>query len=304
MPHPPLWGCYEQQRCISAEKSIEQAPFALAQVLQNAKALFGKMADDKGVLFVLQQEERLPPWLQGDALRLGQVLNNLLSNAVKFTQRGQVTLRVESTPPRMDDERHWLVFSVIDAGIGMSAEQRARLFQPFTQADESTTRRFGGTGLGLVIARRLIELMGGRLSVHSAPGQGSTFAVELPFGVAAPPQTPVSTEVPKRLLEGLSVLLVEDNAINAMVATQTLRGRGAVVHPTGAGLPARARGRCACRAHGHPDAGDGRPDSHAAYPQRAGFAAAAHRCHDRQRAGIRQASLCGCWNECARGQTF
>ncbi|MBK7002600.1 MAG: response regulator [Rhodoferax sp.] len=216
--------------------TIEQAPFALTQVLQNAKALFGKMADDKGVLFVLQQEERLPPWLLGDALRLGQVLNNLLSNAVKFTQQGQVMLRVESTPPREDDERHWLVFSVIDTGIGMSAEQRARLFQPFTQADESTTRRFGGTGLGLVIARQLIELMGGRLSVHSTPGQGSTFAVELPFGVVAPSQIPASTEVlhaaqtPKRSLEGLCVLLVEDNAINAMVAMRTLQGRGAVVH--------------------------------------------------------------------------
>ncbi len=209
--------------------SIAQAPFALAQVLQNAKALFGKLADDKGVLFVLQQEDRLPPWLLGDALRLGQVLNNLLSNAVKFTQQGQVTLRVEPTPPREDDERHWLVFSVIDTGIGMSAEQRARLFQPFMQADESTTRRFGGTGLGLVIARRLTELMGGRLSVQSTPGQGSTFAVELPFGVAAAPQTPASTEVPKRALEGLRVLLVEDNAINAMVAMHTLQGRGAVV---------------------------------------------------------------------------
>ncbi len=216
--------------------TIEQAPFALAQVLQNAKALFGKVADDKGVLFILQQEERLPSWLLGDALRLGQVLNNLLSNAVKFTVQGQVTLRVASTPPRVDDERHWLVFSVVDTGIGMSAEQQARLFQPFTQADESTTRRFGGTGLGLVIARRLTELMGGRMSVHSVPGQGSTFAVELPFGVVAPQQIPTSTgmpnatDVPRRLLEGLAVLLVEDNAINAMVATRTLAKQGAVVH--------------------------------------------------------------------------
>lgn len=210
--------------------SIEQAPFALAQVLQNAKTLFGQAASDKGVRFVLQQEEQLPPWLLGDALRLGQVLNNLLSNAVKFTEQGQVTLRVESTPSRMDDERHWLVFSVMDTGIGMSAGQLARLFQAFTQADESTTRRFGGTGLGLVIARRLTELMGGRLSVHSTPGQGSTFALELPFGVAAAPQPSVPTEVPKRSLEGLCVLLVEDNAINAMVAIRTLQGRGAVVY--------------------------------------------------------------------------
>lgn len=217
-------------RMDAGKLTIEQAPFALVQVLQNANALFGKLASDKGVRFILQQEAQLPAWLLGDALRLGQVLNNLLSNAVKFTQQGQVTLRVDATPPRVDDERHWLVLSVIDTGIGMSAVQQSRLFQAFTQADASTTRRFGGTGLGLVIARRLTELMGGRLSVHSTPGQGSTFTLELPFGVAAAPQTPAPTEVPRRSLEGLGVLLVEDNAINAMVALRTLQGRGAVVH--------------------------------------------------------------------------
>lgn len=216
--------------------TIEQVPFSLPQVLQNARALFGKVADDKGVLFSLHTQEPLPQWLLGDALRLSQVLNNFLSNAVKFTAQGEVRLDVQSLPPCPGDERHWLKLSVVDSGIGMSDEQLVRLFQPFTQADESTTRRFGGTGLGLVISHRLTELMGGRLSVHSMPGHGSTFSVELPFGVAEAPPAPApaeaapATKTLKPLLEGMHLLLVEDNPINVLVATRTLEKQGAVVH--------------------------------------------------------------------------
>jgi signal transduction histidine kinase len=123
----------------------------------------------------------LPAQLCGDAVRLRQVLTNLLGNAVKFTAEGHVTLHARLL------ERHGprarLRFEVSDSGIGIAPEQQQAVFEPFTQADASTTRRFGGTGLGLAIVRRLVEMMGGEVALQSTPGQGSTFRVTLPLEV-------------------------------------------------------------------------------------------------------------------------
>ena len=121
----------------------------------------------------------LSAWWATRWLRLCQVLLNLLSNAVKFTQSGSVMLRVRSL--MQGEQRVLLCLDVLDTGIGIAPEQQMRIFEPFTQADSSTTRRFGGSGLGLSIVRRLVDMMGGTLTVESQPGSGSTFSVKLPF---------------------------------------------------------------------------------------------------------------------------
>jgi CheY-like chemotaxis protein len=165
----------------------------------------------------------LPEWVDGDELRLKQVLVNLLSNAVKFTERGGITLSV--TP-----DAHGLVFSVKDTGIGISPEQIESLFKPFAQADVSTTRRFGGTGLGLSISHDLAALMGGGIEVRSQIGQGSEFILSLPLTAAASPDVVVKPEVSDgQRLRGLRVLAAEDNEVNCLVLESMLEFEGAEV---------------------------------------------------------------------------
>ncbi|MBQ0945409.1 response regulator [Ideonella sp. 4Y16] len=159
----------------------------------------------------------------GDPLRLGQVLVNLLTNAVKFTEQGQVRLALDldgSASPQ-PGERALLRLSVADTGVGMDAEQCARLFQEFTQADGSTTRRYGGTGLGLSISRRLVELMGGHIDVDSTPGQGSTFRIELPVRLAATP-TPIDDQT----LARQRVLVVDDQVATRQSVLEQLAALG------------------------------------------------------------------------------
>src|SRR6185369_15290083 len=125
----------------------------------------------------------IPEHLLGDPLRLGQILTNFVNNAVKFTERGEIRLEIELL--ERTGEKVQLKFSVHDTGMGMTPEQSAKLFQPFTQADMSTTRKHGGTGLGLTICRRLVELMGGRIWLESEPGAGSTFFFTVWLGVGS-----------------------------------------------------------------------------------------------------------------------
>jgi signal transduction histidine kinase/DNA-binding response OmpR family regulator/HPt (histidine-containing phosphotransfer) domain-containing protein len=187
---------------------LESTPFALENVLDALVPLVSRKAADKGIEYVAQVEPEVPGSLIGDADRLSQVLLNLVSNAVKFTDTGTVSLSVEVQ--EVTDQRVLLRFDVSDTGIGMTEEQTARLFQPFVQADGSTTRKYGGTGLGLSICRRLVEMMNGSISVRSQAGAGSTFTFSAWFTVGSAQPLPRAT-LPEGL-NGLRVLVVDDNA--------------------------------------------------------------------------------------------
>jgi PAS domain S-box-containing protein len=172
----------------AGEMHLESAPFDLPTLLQQARAFVELPAAQKNLRLEFELESGLPQRLIGDPTRLKQILANLLGNAVKFTEAGSVTLRVaQLTPPDaasgQPPSQVMLRFEVADTGIGIPPEKQAAVFQPFTQADSSTTRRFGGTGLGLSIVRRLVDMMGGTLLVASQPGQGSTFTVGLTLEV-------------------------------------------------------------------------------------------------------------------------
>src|SRR6185437_14785691 len=185
--------------------------------------------------------------LVGDPLRVRQILMNLIGNAVKFTERGRVVVEalIESVAP----DRTTVQLSVSDTGIGMDAATVGKIFDPFTQADESTSRRFGGSGLGLAICRELAELMGGRITVESTPGVGSTFRVLLPLelGAAQPPSAAASLETTTDVESaatgaiGAHVLLVEDEPVNAAVAQGYLEALGCTSVWTKDGAAALAR---------------------------------------------------------------
>ncbi|HMX12031.1 MAG TPA: CHASE domain-containing protein, partial [Burkholderiaceae bacterium] len=168
----------------AGEMPLEQQPFELRALLDEVAALLGPQATAKQLALGVHLSPALPAWVLGDAGRLRQILVNLIGNAIKFTERGRVDLSAE--PTRDSQDRTLLRFAVRDTGIGIGAEDQARLFQPFVQADASTTRRFGGTGLGLSIVRHLAQMMGGDTGVNSRPGEGSEFWVTLPLDAAAP----------------------------------------------------------------------------------------------------------------------
>jgi signal transduction histidine kinase/DNA-binding response OmpR family regulator len=187
---------------------IESIAFGLGDVIDSVVNVLGMKADEKGLELLLDMPAQLPTALLGDPSRLGQVLLNIGNNAIKFSEHGEVVLRVQAI--EQDDASARLRFEVQDSGIGMSPEQQRRLFQPFTQADASTSRRYGGTGLGLAISRHLVQLMGGELAVESEPGRGSRFHFELRFGLQ-----PGAVALPngrRELLRDTRVLVVDDNA--------------------------------------------------------------------------------------------
>ncbi|MGD2024075.1 MAG: response regulator, partial [Desulfobacterales bacterium] len=187
---------------------MESVDFNLEDVLDNLGNLISVKAQEKEDLEVLfATAQNVPRYLVGDPLRLGQILINLANNAVKFTDTGEIVVSTDLVKKNKD--RITLKFSVSDTGIGLTEEQAGKLFQSFTQADTSTTRKYGGTGLGLTISKRLVEMMDGQIWVESEPGQGSTFAFTATFGLGR-------EEVKKRFapvgdLRGMKVLVVDDN---------------------------------------------------------------------------------------------
>jgi signal transduction histidine kinase len=168
-------------KIISGQLNLESIPFDLGQVAADIACLMKPRADAKGIDLVVRREPAIHH-LVGDPVRLSQVLSNLVSNAIKFTDQGQVLIDVECEA--LNAERARLRLVVEDSGIGLTEAQMEPLFERFTQADTSTTRRYGGSGLGLSICRELVELMGGEIGVESRVGQGSTFWAELELPVA------------------------------------------------------------------------------------------------------------------------
>ncbi|MCE1170461.1 MAG: response regulator [Azovibrio sp.] len=211
---------------------LEESDFALSAVLDHVRSLLWDAARAKG-LEISIDGDAVPVWLRGDVMRLRQGLLNYASNAIKFTQAGSICLRARLLQTR--GEQLLVRFEVADTGIGLAPEQMGRLFQAFEQADASTTRKYGGTGLGLVITRRLAELMGGEAGVESTLGVGSTFwfTARLQRGRGGPlQQERVVGDAEQQLRqrhEGMRLLLAEDNAVNREVALELLHGVGLAV---------------------------------------------------------------------------
>ncbi|EIC19378.1 PAS domain S-box protein [Thiorhodovibrio frisius] len=229
---------------------LETVDVEMAELLESSANLFSLAVEDKGLELIVEIDPDIPPILLGDPLRLRQIMNNLLGNAVKFTPKGHITLSMRLVERQGDEVT--LKVSVQDTGIGMTSEQVGRLFRAFEQADASTTRRFGGTGLGLTITKYLVDMMGGEISVESQPEQGSTFGFQVRLQVSP---TPAKNDAAGHLpgtrtliaddqksardvrnmrsrthrIRGAQILLVEDNPTNQLVACDLLEKMGLVV---------------------------------------------------------------------------
>ncbi|RIW49131.1 response regulator [Micromonospora endophytica] len=240
---------------------VEPTEVRFAEIRSYVEQAFAPQAEEKGLDFQVRVSKDLPPAVVTDAQRLQQVLRNLLSNAVKFTDNGAVTLRISRAPehavfdvPALTNARQVIAFTVIDTGIGISDDKLSLIFEAFQQADGTTSRRYGGTGLGLSISRDLARLIGGTITVSSAPGQGSTFTLYLPDvlapdAVVAPsspspqraglpssllmppmellPERPVAPKT--RQLDGATVLIVDDDVRNVFALTSALELHGMTV---------------------------------------------------------------------------
>jgi two-component system sensor histidine kinase/response regulator len=216
---------------IEADKlDIEAIDFQLDEVISTVTTLTAQKAHDKGLEFLIHVAPTIPEQLLGDPLRLSQILTNFVNNAIKFTERGEISLTIDLL--ERTGEKVQLKFSVRDTGIGMTPDQAAKLFQPFSQADMSTTRKHGGTGLGLSISRKLAELMGGRIWLESEPGVGSTFnfTIWLEAGSASG-----SAKIIPEELSRLHVLIVDDNAVAREILQQPLSGLVSRVDTAGSG---------------------------------------------------------------------
>ncbi|MBL8472522.1 MAG: response regulator [Rhodocyclaceae bacterium] len=208
---------------------MDSVIFTLDSVFDQLAGVVGLRAEGQGVelSFDFEQQNQL---YRGDPLRLGQVLSNLVTNAIKFSDAGDVVVSVRSLA--RDADQAELQFSVRDQGIGMSADQLAGLFQAFSQADASTTRRYGGTGLGLVISRRIVELMGGRIWADSEPGAGSTFHFTVRLGCAGTDRREGIARLAKKLAEHAErpVMLVDDNPLALNLIGRAIAKVGLIVH--------------------------------------------------------------------------
>ncbi|MFG6467978.1 PAS domain-containing hybrid sensor histidine kinase/response regulator [Roseateles sp. BYS87W] len=212
--------------------TLETQPFSLRELLASMRLAYLTLAQARGLTFAVEIDPALPPWVFGDPLRTRQILSNYLTNALKFTEQGGITVRVAmQTSNTRGSAGEWVRIEVRDTGPGIATDQQARLFQPFTQADESTTRRFGGTGLGLSICRELAALMGGDVGVHSSLGAGAVFWAELPLPAAPAPMAHQPREARSgpaghEALHGLRVLIAEDHPVNMLIAVAQLEQWG------------------------------------------------------------------------------
>jgi PAS domain S-box-containing protein len=219
---------------------FEKNPFQVADAIRNTVNLFRAKLDLKDLTLHTVLAPNLPSQVVGDSMRLEQVLSNLIGNAIKFTEQGEITITAEAMPNHTPNSGVWLRFCIRDSGIGIDSVAIDKLFTPFTQADASISRRYGGTGLGLSISQKLVDLMGGSISIDSQPGQGSTICFTACFDAAPQPPVDLTTattaisnttaelpELPEECrqalalvtaISGAQLLLIEDDPINQLVA--------------------------------------------------------------------------------------
>ena len=221
----------------AGKMTIEVVDFDLHQVVEEVLDLLAHRCRERGVELYCDIPPEVPSQLRGDPGRLRQILLNLLGNAIKFTEKGEVGVRVGFATD--EGEKVALRIAVQDTGIGIPADRQAAVFQSFTQADGSTTRRYGGTGLGLTITRQLVELMGGEIGLESEPGKGSTFWFVLPFGKQADPMPQRKT--PPFQLWGRRLLAVDDNSTNRRILEDQVRSWGFRIETAASGEEALAR---------------------------------------------------------------
>jgi PAS domain S-box-containing protein len=232
-------------RIEAGQVTLDPEPFSLRMTLRTMLEPIQIQARARGIELSWSVPDEVPEGLLGDSMRLQQLLRHLLSNAVKFTERGEVSLRVSLAA--LDNDEASLEFAVRDTGIGIEPERLKAIFEPFEQADNSTTRRYGGTGLGLSIAARLADLMGGTITVESEPGRGSVFCFTVRFAVeraivesmqraaSSALRDVVQSSLPPPVHPPMRVLLAEDNPVNQMLALALLRRAGHTVKVAGNG---------------------------------------------------------------------
>jgi PAS domain S-box-containing protein len=205
--------------------TLEEIDFDLHQLLHNLVRIFSVQIESRGLYIHLEKSDNLPQYIKSDQIRLKQILFNLINNAMKFTETGGITIKVRQ------EDTSFLVFSVTDTGIGIPEDRQELIFQSFAQADLTTTRKHGGTGLGLTICKKLVEMMGGQINLTSKPGSGSTFAFMITFkhgdkNMIRIDDKLVNLEQIKKEAQKLKILLVEDNHVNINIAKQFLKKMG------------------------------------------------------------------------------
>jgi len=210
----------------AGKMEFEQTPFLVSDVLDTAYHTMLFRAEEKKLDFKLDIHDDVPKALIGDPVRLTQVLINLSGNAIKFTENGSVTIRVRLKNKNKNEESADVEFSVIDTGIGIPEDKLGKIFESFSQASSDTTRKYGGTGLGLTISKQLIELQGGAIQVTSTMGQGTSFSFHLAYQIGKTEDVGKAvvqeSDASPSELKGIHILLVEDNPFNQMVAVDTL----------------------------------------------------------------------------------
>lgn len=232
----------DMSRIEAGKVELEQRPFSLKAFQTKIYDMFAKTLEQKGIHYVVEAEDLTVDWVLGDELRVSQVILNFLSNASKFTEQGEIAVHFHQM--LLKDGKVDLAIKVHDTGIGMQPEFLERIFRPFEQEDASTTRRYGGTGLGMAISDQLVKLMGGHIIVESVPGRGSDFTVYLSFPLAEAPaaeEAPVvetTEEETQSAATACHILMAEDNEVNAMIATEILQEKGASIETVGNGQAA------------------------------------------------------------------
>ncbi len=206
---------------------LERTCFSLGDLLEQIGDIMALRAHEKGLELLLALPERMPNALVGDPTRLRQIIVNLVGNAIKFTEHGEIVIQVELD--KRSDNQVDLIFSVRDTGIGIEPAKLKSVFESFTQADSSTTRKYGGTGLGLTISERFVKMMGGRIWVESNAGAGSVFYFTAQFGINSKSECTQKMSLPKVDLSGVRMLIVDDNATNREIQRKMLESWGAVV---------------------------------------------------------------------------